>query len=156
MVVDAGLTASVFQASFSRDLILEGFVITRGVNGILIQTSTNITIRNNRITGHNNTGINIRVNSTGVVITANLLADNDRQGLQVAGGSEATVTQNTLRQNGRQGCSSLRRRAPRLRAISSKAMSTGWDRQNSSATVTHNTARQNGEMVSHRAGPPPC
>ena len=37
MVLDAGLTATVFQAAFSRDLVIEGFVITRGVNGIDIQ-----------------------------------------------------------------------------------------------------------------------
>ena len=45
VVIDAGLTASVFQAAFSRDLVIEGFVITRGVNGIDIQESTAITIR---------------------------------------------------------------------------------------------------------------
>ena len=48
MVLDAGLTATVFQAAFSRDLVIEGFVITRGVNGIAIQASTAITIRNNQ------------------------------------------------------------------------------------------------------------
>ena len=67
------------------------------------RTSTAITIRHNHITEHNTHGISIGTNSTGVVITANLLADNEQNGLQVIGGSEATVTQNTMRQNGVRG-----------------------------------------------------
>ena len=82
VVLDAGLTATVFQAAFSRDLVIEGFVITRGVNGIVIQASTNITIRNNRITGYGFDGISIGVNSTGMVITANLWPTTTRMGCQ--------------------------------------------------------------------------
>ena len=103
VVLDAGFTAEVFTAAFSRDLVIEGFEITRGVNGIVIQESTAITIRHNQITDHNTHGISIGTNATGVVITANLLADNEQHGLQVSGGSEVTVTQNTIRQNGVRG-----------------------------------------------------
>ena len=73
----------VFTAAFSRDLVIEGFVITRGINGIAIQESTAITIRHNQITEHNTHGISISTNATGIVITANLLADNEQHGLQV-------------------------------------------------------------------------
>ena len=103
VVLDAGLTADVFMAAFSRDLVIEGFVLTRGVNGMTIQESTAITIRNNQITEHNTHGISLSTNATGIVITANLLADNEQHGLSVVGGSEATVTQNTMRQNGVRG-----------------------------------------------------
>jgi hypothetical protein len=85
VVIDAALTATVFLAEFSRDLVIEGFEITRGVNGIAIQAGTNITLRNNRITGHSADGIVVGGASTGVVITDNLLADNDRIGLLVQG-----------------------------------------------------------------------
>ena len=105
VVLDAGLTADVFTAAFSRDLIIEGLVITRGVEGIDLRESTAITIRNNHITGQSFNGISIGVNSTGVVITENLLADNGRHGLQVSGASEATVTQNTMRHNSLHGIS---------------------------------------------------
>ena len=103
MVIDAGLTADVVPAAFSRDLVIEGFVITRGVNGMTIQESTAITIRHNQITEHNTHGISLSTNATGIVITENLLADNEQNGLQVSGDSEVTVTQNTMRQNGVRG-----------------------------------------------------
>ena len=103
MVIDAGLTADVFPAAFSRDLVIEGLVITRGVNGIAIQESTAITLRHNQITEHNTHGISLSTNATGIVITENLLADNEQNGLQVLGDSEVTVTQNTMRQNGVRG-----------------------------------------------------
>ena len=105
VVIDAGSTANGFTAAFSRDLVIEGFVITRGINGIAIQESTAITIRHNQITEHNTHGISISTNATGIVITANLLANNEQHGLQVSGNSEATVTQNTMRQNGVRGMS---------------------------------------------------
>ena len=69
VVIDAGLTADVVTAAFSRDLIIEGLVITRGVNGMAIQESTAITIRDNQITENNTHGISIRTNATGIVIT---------------------------------------------------------------------------------------
>jgi parallel beta-helix repeat protein len=146
VVIDAGLTASVFQAAFSRDLVIEGFVLTRGVNGIDIQASTAITIRNNRITGCSSHGISIGVNSTGIVITENLLADNDQHGLSVQGGSEATVTQNTMRHNGQRGMNVFTASRATIEGnlfegnfFEGVRIST-----NSAATVTHNTVRQNG------------
>ena len=147
VVLDAGLTATVFQAEFSRDLVIEGFEITRGVHGISIQASTNITLRQNQITGHSADGITIGGASTGVVLTGNLLADNDRHGLLVFGeGSEATVRHNTMRHNGRHGL-----------VVSAEAHATIADNlsegnlilgmvvdTNAAATITHNTVRQNG------------
>jgi hypothetical protein len=147
VVLDAGLTASVFQAAFSRDLIIEGFEITRGVNGIGIQESTAITIRHNRITGQSFDGINIGVNSTGIVITENLLADNDRNGLSVGGGSEATVTQNTMRNNGRHGIVVTTSRATLVGNLSEGNLRIGVIIEaNAAATLTHNTVRQNGDQ----------
>ena len=150
VVLDAGLTASVFQAAFSRDLIIEGFVITRGVHGIDLQEGTAITIRNNHITGQSFRGINIRVNSTGIVITENLLANNDEFGLGVSGASEATVTQNTMRQNGRHGMSVT---AARVTIVDNLFEGNGEQgvriASNAAATVTHNTMRQNGVLGIH-------
>jgi hypothetical protein len=81
VVLDAGGTAPVFQAESSRDLVIADFEITIGVTGITIQDSTSITIRHNRITGHSVDGISISAKATGVVITENHLADNERYGL---------------------------------------------------------------------------
>jgi hypothetical protein len=145
VVIDAGLTAPVFQAAFSRDLVIEGFVITQGVHGIDIQASTAITIRNNRITGHSFNGIRIGVNSTGVVITENLLADNGQRGLSVSGDSEVTVTQNILRQNANRGMNLTTSRATIVGNLFERNGERGVGiNTNSTATFTHNTARQNG------------
>jgi parallel beta-helix repeat protein len=147
VVIDAGVTATVFQAEFSRDLVIAGFEITRGVHGIAIQASTNITLRQNQITGHSADGINVGGASTGVVIADNLLADNDRFGLQIFGaGSEATVRHNIMRHNGRHGL-----------VVSAEAHATIADNlsegnralgmvvdSNAAATIINNTARQNG------------
>jgi parallel beta-helix repeat protein len=145
VVIDAGLTANVFTAAFSRDLVIEGLVITRGVNGITIQGSTAITIRHNQITEHNTHGISIETNSTGVVITENLLADNEQHGLNVSGNSEATVTQNIMRQNGVHGMRLNTSRATIVGNLFKGNLERGAViASNSTATVTHNTARQNG------------
>jgi len=147
VVIDAGLTASVFQAAFSRDLIIEGFVITQGLHGIDLQESTAITIRNNHITGQSFNGINIRVNSTGIVITENLLANNDQFGLQVGGNSEATVTQNTIRQNGRHGMNVTTARATIVDNFFEGNVEQGLRiASNATVTATHNTVHQNGRL----------
>jgi streptogramin lyase len=146
VVIDAALTASVFRAASSRDLVIEGFVLTRGGHGIDIQTGTNITIRNNRITGQSFDGINIGTNSTGIVVTANLLANNDEDGLTVGGDSEATVTQNIMRQNGRRGMDVLTNtRATVMGNLIEGNLNRGMDiSTNAAVTLTHNTVRQNG------------
>ena len=145
VVIDAGLTASVFRAAFSRDLVIEGFRITQGVTCINIQAGTNITIRQNHITGCSFNGISIGVNSTGVVIADNLLADNERNGLAVTGGLEAMVTQNIVRQNGRHGIVVTTARATLVGNLSEGNVRFGvLIELNAAATVTHNTARQNG------------
>ena len=145
VVLDAGLTADVVTAAFSRDLVIEGLVITRGVNGIALQESTAITLRHNQITDNNTHGISLSTNATGVVITANLLADNEQNGLQVLGNSEVTVTQNTMRQNGVRGMNLLTSRATIVDNLFEGNLERGLRiRLNSVATVTNNTARQNG------------
>jgi hypothetical protein len=144
VVLDAGLTANVFRAAFSRDLVIAGFVLTRGVNGIGIQTGTNIIIRQNHITGCSGQGISIGVNSTGVVITENLVADNERIGLLVDGGSEVTVTQNTMRNNGRSGIAVNTARATIVGNLFEGNLTLGINIQsNAAATITNNMVRRN-------------
>jgi hypothetical protein len=146
VVLDAGLAATVVQVTFSRDLVLEGFVITRGINGIDLRASTNITIRNNHITAHNTHGITISTQATGIIITGNLAEDNGQNGLFVAGGSEATVTQNVLRQNSVQGLQiSTTSRATIVDNLVEANGSNGiLITTNSGATITHNTTSRNG------------
>ena len=145
VVIDAGSTANGFTAAFSRDLVIEGFVITRGINGIAIQESTAITIRHNQITEHNTHGISISTNATGIVITANLLANNEQHGLQVSGNSEATVTQNTMRQNGVRGMSLNASRATIVGNLSEGNLENGINIvSGSTAELTGNTSTGNG------------
>jgi hypothetical protein len=70
VVLDAGLTAPVLQATFSRDLVIEGFVITRGVMCINFQESTNIIIRHNHITACSPHGLRIVGNNSTGMATA--------------------------------------------------------------------------------------
>jgi parallel beta-helix repeat protein len=144
VVLDAELRANVFQAASSRDLIIEGFVLTQGINSINIQASTAITIRNNRITGCSLTGILISVNSTEMVITENFVADNGRNGLSVEGDSEASVTDNTMSQNGRIGIAVTTSRATIVGNLVEGNLIWIDIEQNSAATLTHNMVRQNG------------
>ena len=79
------------------------------------------------------------------MITANLLADNEVTGLVISGGSEATVTQNTIRTSGTQGITVNTARATIVGNLTEGNLRNGvFINQNSTATVTHNTARQNG------------
>jgi nitrous oxidase accessory protein NosD/streptogramin lyase len=147
VILDAGLTAPVFEATFSRDLVIEGFVITQGVMCINFQESTNIIIRHNRITRCSPHGLRVGINSTGVVITDNLVDANDEHGVTILGGAEATVTQNTLRQNGRLGMLITTARATILDNLIEGNALRGLSLQvNARATVAHNTVRQNGDI----------
>jgi len=145
VVLDAGLTAPVFQATSSRDLVIEGFVITRGVRCIDIQESTNLIIRHNHITACSPNGISVGTHASGIVIANNLVDDNDEHGVSVLGDSEATVRQNTLRRNGRLGLVITTTQAT---IIVNLVEENAWRGisivANAIATVADNTVRQNG------------
>ena len=147
VVIDAWFAADVFTAEGSRDLVIDGFVLTRGINGIQARAGTNIIIRNNHITGQSFNGIDIRVNSTGIVITENLLANNDNFGLSVSGDSEVAVTQNTICQNGRHGMNIQTACATIVDNLFENNGEQGVRiASNAAVTVTHNTMRQNGTI----------
>ena len=145
VVLDAGLTATVFQAAFSRDLVIEGFVITRGVNGIGIQDEHRHHHPAQPHHGAQHGWHQHRVNATGVVITENLLADNEQHGLLVAGelGGHGDAEYHAPEWPQWHGIVNTAR-ATIVGNLFEGNLDTGMIIQlNATATVTHNTVRQN-------------
>lgn len=99
-VIDAGFTAMVITMINKRGMAIEGFTLTHGAFGLLINGATELTLRGNQITENALSGIELGINSsTGNVITENVVGKNGSFGINLFENSAALISQNTFRDN---------------------------------------------------------
>jgi hypothetical protein len=99
-LLDAANQANVINAEFSRDLLIEGFVITHGVVGVQVRRSTGVTLRANQVRDNTRHGLVIGTNANqDNVVQDNLVESNGEVGILVAGNAVATVEHNVARHN---------------------------------------------------------
>jgi hypothetical protein len=105
-VIDAEFTEDVISLNKTLRISIEGFTIRHGANGVFINESAELTLRQNRITEHADDGIQLGINSTGGnTITDNIIERNTNDGLGMFENSAAVITDNTLCDNGGIGIS---------------------------------------------------
>ena len=99
-ILDAANQANVINAEFSRDLLIEGFVVTHGVRGINIRHSTGVTLRANQARDNTQYGLVMGVNANlDNIVQDNLVEGNIEIGILIAGNAVATVEHNLARHN---------------------------------------------------------
>ncbi len=112
VLLRASGSGSMIRLSDKQFVEIDGFVIrgARGGNnaGVDIRTSTNITVRNCEISGGTEQADGIAViSSSEVLLVNNLVYDNGRRGVRVAGGGAGSrgvrMINNTIANNGGQG-----------------------------------------------------
>jgi parallel beta-helix repeat protein len=103
-VLDAEFRGEVLFAEASSDLLIEGFTIIRGSDGMIIRASRNMTVLGNLVRGNDGGGIVIDQDANiGNVIRNNIVESNGLHGITIVGNAAATVEQNISRFNGRDG-----------------------------------------------------
>jgi parallel beta-helix repeat protein len=99
-VIDAGFMSDVISLMSNSQIIIEGFTLIHGAHGLLINRTTALTLRQNRIAENIFAGIEMGINSrAGNTITENIIERNGLEGIHLFERSAATITNNTIREN---------------------------------------------------------
>jgi parallel beta-helix repeat protein len=100
-VIDTAFTADIMSSTSNTGLIIEGFTLTHGSHGILLNGATSVTIRRNNILDNVFDGIAMGINSNiGNIITENVLSKNDLHGIVLFERAAALIADNIFLDNG--------------------------------------------------------
>jgi parallel beta-helix repeat protein len=98
-VIDALFRGEVVVFQYNTQIVLDGFTLSHGGDGLLINEATALTIRRNRIADNSFSGISLLIH----VGTQNLIMENIIEsnfvGIGLSDNAAATITDNILRNN---------------------------------------------------------
>jgi parallel beta-helix repeat protein len=99
-VIDAERTGDVMSLVSNTQIVIEGFTLIRGANGLFINRATGVTLRRNRIAENIFSGIAMGINSNAEnTITENIIDTNGSEGIFLFENSAAVITHNTIHDN---------------------------------------------------------
>ena len=143
-VIDAGFSGDILLLRGNSQMVIDGLTLVHGATGILINTSTAVTIRHNRIMENIFPGIALGINANKEnVIEANVIHNNGQQGIVLFEHAQATITENKITQNGFSAIEVLPDSTAKIDRNTLRGNAAGVVLSAATATITDNTIIDN-------------
>ncbi len=150
-ILDAAFTSDVMR--LESGMTVEGVTLTHGAFGLVADGTTEVTIRRNRMTANSHHGMLLRGAGASASITENLSELNGLDGISINLGFDATITDNTLRDNDDEGIEVIDAMATLRHNLMTSNRSDGVVVSNGSvAELTENTILDNGDTSINDGG----